>query len=51
MFDVRLPRVANCDTDNYLDVEKVRERLAVNKQGHRRFHMEMKNVAFWDVTP
>jgi hypothetical protein len=31
---------ANCDTDHYLVVAKVRERLAVNKQISHRFHME-----------
>jgi hypothetical protein len=33
-------RVAYCDTDHYLVVTKVRERLAVNKQRLHRFHME-----------
>jgi hypothetical protein len=32
-----------CDTDQYLVVAKVRERLAVNKQRSRRFHMEKLN--------
>jgi hypothetical protein len=38
---VRLFRTANCDTDHYLVVAKVRERLAVSKQ---RFHMERFNL-------
>jgi hypothetical protein len=33
-------RAADCDTDHYLVVAKVRERLAVNKQISQRFHME-----------
>jgi hypothetical protein len=34
----------NCNTDHYLVVAKVRERLAVNKQRSRRFHMERFNL-------
>jgi hypothetical protein len=37
---VRSFRAAQCDTDHYLMVAKVRERLAVNKQRSHRFHME-----------
>jgi hypothetical protein len=37
---VRSFRAADCDTDHYLVVAKVRERLAVNKQGSHKFHME-----------
>jgi hypothetical protein len=33
-------RAADCDTDNYLVVEKVRERLAVNKHRSHRCHTE-----------
>jgi hypothetical protein len=33
-----------CDTDHYLMVAKVRERLAVNKQRSHRFHMERFNL-------
>jgi hypothetical protein len=32
--DVRLLRAVDCDSDHYLVVAKVRERLAVNKQNH-----------------
>jgi hypothetical protein len=33
-------KAADCDTDHYLMMAKVRERLAVNKQRLQRFHME-----------
>jgi hypothetical protein len=36
VLDVRSFRAADCDTDYYLVVAKVRERLAVNKD-HRNF--------------
>jgi hypothetical protein len=39
--DIWPNRAADCDSDHYLVVEKVRERLAVNKQILRSFHMEM----------
>jgi hypothetical protein len=40
MLDVRLFRGADYDTDQYLVVAKVRERLAVNNQTTHRFHMQ-----------
>jgi hypothetical protein len=44
VFDVPSFRAADCDTDQYLVVAKVRERLAVNKQRSKRFHMERFNL-------
>jgi hypothetical protein len=35
---------ADCDTDHYLVVAKVTERLALNKQRSQRFHMERFNL-------
>jgi hypothetical protein len=40
VLDVRSYRAADCDTDRYLVVEKVWERLAMNKQRSHRFHMQ-----------
>jgi hypothetical protein len=36
--------VADCDTDHYLVVAKVRERLAVSKQAAQKIDMERFNV-------
>jgi hypothetical protein len=36
-------QAADCDTDHYPVLAKVRERLAVNKQRSYRFHMQMFN--------
>jgi hypothetical protein len=40
ILDVRSFRAADSDTDHYLLVAKVMERLAVNKQTMHRVHME-----------
>jgi hypothetical protein len=40
VLDVQSFRAADCDTDHYLVVAKIRERLAVNKQGSHKFQME-----------
>jgi hypothetical protein len=44
VLDVRWLRAADCDSDHYLVVAKVRERLTVNKQRSQRFHMEKFNL-------
>jgi hypothetical protein len=43
VLDVRSFRAADCDSDHYLVVAKVKERLAVNKQRLQRFNMERFN--------
>jgi hypothetical protein len=40
VFDVRSFREADYDTNHYLVVEKIRERLAVSKQTTHSVHME-----------
>jgi hypothetical protein len=40
VLDIKSFREADCDTDHYLVVANVRERLAVNKQSSHRFNME-----------
>jgi hypothetical protein len=44
VLDFQSFRAADCDTDHYLPVPKVMERLAVNKQILHRFHMERFNL-------
>ena len=44
ILDVRRFRGAHCDTDHYLVVAKVRERLAVSKQAPQKFGGERFNL-------
>jgi hypothetical protein len=44
MTDVPSYMAADCDTDHCLVVIKFRERLAENKQGWHKFHMERFNL-------
>jgi hypothetical protein len=44
VLDARSFVAADCDSDHYLVVENVGERLAVNKQRSQRFHMEKFNL-------
>jgi hypothetical protein len=39
-----LQKLADCDTDHYLVVAKVRERLAENKQATQKFDGERINL-------
>jgi hypothetical protein len=41
--DFKLSRATDCDTDHYVVVAKVRERLALNKQRSYTFHMDWYN--------
>jgi hypothetical protein len=44
ILDVRSSREADCDTDNYLVVAEVRERLAVSKRAAQKIDTERFNV-------
>jgi hypothetical protein len=44
ILDIRSFRIADCDTDHYLVVVKVRERLAVSKQAAQKVDTERFNV-------
>jgi hypothetical protein len=44
ILDFRTFRRAHCDTDRYIVVAKVRERLAVTKQTTHRVHIERFNL-------
>ena len=44
VLDVRSFRRAECDTDHYMVVAKIRKRLAVSKQAAQRFGGERFNL-------
>ena len=44
ILDLRSLGGADCDTDHYLVVAKVRERLVVNKQAAQKFDREKFNL-------
>jgi hypothetical protein len=44
VLDIRSLRAADCDSDHYLVVAKVREGLAVKKQRSQTFHTERFNL-------
>jgi hypothetical protein len=44
VLDILPLRAIDCDTDHFLVVAMFRERIAVNKQGSHKFHMERFNL-------
>jgi hypothetical protein len=44
-LDVRSFRAADCESNHYLVVAKVKVRLAVNKQRSQRFDMERGSIS------
>jgi hypothetical protein len=44
VLDIRSFRAVDYDKDHYLVEAKIRERLAVNKQGSHKFHMQRFNL-------
>jgi hypothetical protein len=45
-LDVRFFRGADSDTEHYLVVANVRQRLAVTKQAAQQFHVELSELEF-----
>jgi hypothetical protein len=47
MLDVRSFRGADCDTDHYLIVAKLRERISVSKRARQNFDLERFGLKSW----